>query len=70
MIYLKIEIMRTANSFGIHFILRLNKEKNGSAPVHARKSVKGERIEMSLRNVAKIDDCNFVKVLAKFKILN
>lgn len=59
--------MRTTNSFGIHFILRLNKEKNGSAPVYARISVNGERIEMLLRKVVKISDWHPVKGLAKPK---
>lgn len=59
--------MRTTNSFGIHFILRLNKEKNGSAPVYARISVVGKRIEMSLRKLVKVTDWNSVKGLGKPK---
>ncbi|HTN19788.1 MAG TPA: site-specific integrase [Pelobium sp.] len=59
--------MRTSNSFGIHFILRMNKQKNGSAPVYARISVNGERIEMSLRKSVKVTDWNSAKGLAKPK---
>ncbi|MRX46969.1 site-specific integrase [Pedobacter puniceum] len=59
--------MRTMNSFGIHFILRMNKVKNGKAPIYVRISVNGERIEMSLRQSIKLDDWNNVKGLAKPK---
>lgn len=59
--------MRTTNSFGVHFILRMNKVKNGIAPVYARISVNGERIEMSLRKSVKVSDWNNVKGLAKPK---
>lgn len=59
--------MRTTDSFGIHFILRMNKAKNGNAPVYARISVNGERIEMSLRKNIKIVDWNNSKGLARPK---
>lgn len=59
--------MRTTNSFGVHFILRMNKVKNGSAPIYARISVNGERIEMSLRKTVKVIDWNNIKGLAKPK---
>jgi len=45
----------------------MNKQKNGSAPVYARISVNGERIEMSLRKSVNITDWNSVKGLAKTK---
>ncbi|MET4082988.1 site-specific recombinase XerD [Pedobacter sp. UYP30] len=61
--------MRTTNSFGVHFILRMNKAKNGSAPIYARISVNGERIEMSLRKTVKIIDWNNIKGLAKPKTI-
>jgi len=67
--------MRTTESFGIHFILRINKAKNGNAPVYARISVNGQRIEMSLKKLVKISDWNNSKGLARpkndsLKVLN
>lgn len=59
--------MRTTESFGIHFILRMNKAKSGSAPVYARISVNGQRIEMSLKKTVKIIDWNNSKGLARPK---
>ena len=59
--------MRTTESFGIHFILRINKAKNGTAPVYARISVNGQRIEMSLKKSVKISDWNNSKGLARLK---
>jgi hypothetical protein len=67
--------MRMTESFGIHFILRMNKAKNGNAPVYARISVNGQRIEMSLKKSVKIGDWNNSKGLARpkndsLKVLN
>jgi hypothetical protein len=41
--------MRNENTFGIHFILRMNKVKNGKAPLYARITVNSSRIEISLK---------------------
>ena len=67
--------MRTSNTFGVHFILRMNKEKHGNAPVYARIVVNGSRIEMALKKSLKVGDWNPSKGFAKpkndsLKILN
>lgn len=67
--------MSTANTFGVHFILRMNKEKNGIAPIYVRISVNGARIEMSLKKKIKVSDWHPSRGMAKnsnadLKILN
>lgn len=67
--------MSTANTFGVHFILRMNKEKNGIAPIYVRISVNGGRIEMSLKKKIKVSDWHPSRGMAKntnanLKILN
>src|SRR5690606_29582676 len=59
--------MRTANTFGVHFILRMNKEKNGSAAIYVRITVNGARIEMSLKKRVKLSDWNPSRGIAKTK---
>lgn len=59
--------MRSSNTFGVHFILRMNKEKNGDAPVYVRINVNGARIEISLKKSVKIADWNPSKGFAKSK---
>ena len=41
--------MKNAVSFGIRFIPKLSKAKNGTNPLDARITVNGERIELSLK---------------------
>ena len=41
--------MKNAVSFGIRFIPKSSKAKNGTAPLYARITVNGERIELSLK---------------------
>ena len=41
--------MRTTNTFGIQFITRMNKVKDGLAPIYARVTVDARRIEISLK---------------------
>ena len=41
--------MKNAVSFGILFIPKSSKTKNGTAPLYARITVNGERIEISLK---------------------
>ncbi|MAN25758.1 Arm DNA-binding domain-containing protein [Mesonia sp.] len=41
--------MKNAVSFGIIFTPKLSKAKNGTAPLYARITVNGERIELSLK---------------------
>lgn len=59
--------MRTSNTFGVHFILRMNKEKDGSAPVYTRIVVNGNRIEIALKKWVKVTDWNSSKGMAKPK---
>ena len=59
--------MRSSSTFGVHFILRMNKEKDGIAPVYVRINVNGARVEMSLKKSVKIADWNTSKGLAKSK---
>ncbi|WP_417887072.1 Arm DNA-binding domain-containing protein [Zunongwangia sp.] len=41
--------MKNAVSFGIRFIPKSSKTKNGFAPLYIRITVNGERIELSLK---------------------
>lgn len=59
--------MRTVNSFGVHFIVRMNKAKNGEAPLYARISVNQKRCEIALKRWIKLSDWNGAKGLAKPK---
>ena len=59
--------MRNENTFGIHFILRMNKVKNGKAPLHARISVNSSRVEVSLKTFVEVCEWNSSKGLAKPK---
>src|SRR5690242_5703223 len=59
--------MRNENTFGIQFILRMNKMKNGKAPLYARITVNASRIEVSLKILVNVLDWNSSKGLAKPK---
>ncbi|MGB4398173.1 MAG: site-specific integrase [Daejeonella sp.] len=59
--------MRSSSTFGVHFILRMNKEKDGIAPVYVRINVNGARVEMSLKKSVKIADWNPSRGTAKTK---
>jgi site-specific recombinase XerD len=41
--------MKTANSFGIYFNLRVEKEKDGKAPIYACITVNGEKVFMAVK---------------------
>jgi hypothetical protein len=41
--------MRTTNTFGIQFIVRTNKSKNGLVPLYCRITVNARRVEISLK---------------------
>ena len=41
--------MRTANTFGIQFIIRNDKLKNGKAPIYARITVNGDITHFALK---------------------
>jgi site-specific recombinase XerD len=59
--------MRNENTFGIQFILRMNKVKNGKAPLYARITVNASRIEVSLKILVNVLDWNSSKGLVKPK---
>lgn len=41
--------MRSTNTFGVQFIIRKNKLRDGLAPIHARITVNGHRVEVSMK---------------------
>lgn len=47
--------------------MRMNKEKDGIAPVYVRINVNGARVEMSLKKSVKIADWNSSRGIAKAK---
>ena len=59
--------MRTNNTFGVQFITRSNKARNGLFPLYARISVDGRRIEISLKKSIHPDNWNDAKGLARGK---
>lgn len=59
--------MRTHNTFGIQFITRVNKARNGLLPLYARISVDSHRVEVSLKQWIYPDNWNDVKGSAKGK---
>lgn len=59
--------MRTNNTFGVQFISRTNKAKNGLLPIYARISVDGRRVEVSLKRFIHPDNWNDAKGSAKGK---
>ena len=62
--------MRSENTFGIQFFLRMNKAKNGKAPVYARVIVNGTRCEISLKRTIETAGWNDSRGLAKPKSTN
>ena len=59
--------MRSDYSFGIHFILRMNKVRDGKAPVYARIVVNKTRCEVSLKKVVELKDWNQGRGVARAK---
>lgn len=57
--------MRTTNTFGVQFITRTNKAKDGLLPTYARVTVDGRRVEISLKRWIKLGDWNGSKGMAK-----
>lgn len=53
--------MRTTNTFGVQFITRTNKAKDGLLPIYARPTVDGRRVEISLKRWIKPGDWNRTK---------
>lgn len=50
--------MRTNSTFGIQFILRMNKIKDNLAPVYCRISIDSQRVEVSLKKSIAPEDWN------------
>jgi site-specific recombinase XerD len=59
--------MRTNNTFGVQFITRTNKAKNGLLPIYARISVDSRRVEVSLKRFIHPENWNDAKGSAKGK---
>ena len=59
--------MKNSNTFGVNFILRMNKEQNGKCPVYARINVNSSRVELSIKTSLAINDWNAGKGTAKPK---
>jgi site-specific recombinase XerD len=59
--------MRTNNTFGIHFVLRTNRGKNGKSAIYVRIVVNKSRSEIALKRQIDGSDWNASKGLAKPK---
>jgi len=59
--------MKGKNSFGVHFILRQARSRNGKAPIYARISVNGSRSEITVKAFVDPDDWNDSKGTARPK---
>lgn len=59
--------MRSTNTFGIHFVLRTNRGKNGKAAIYVRIVVNKSRCEVALKRMVDPADWNQSKGLAKPK---
>lgn len=57
--------MRTTNTFGIQFITRVNKAKDGKAPIYVRITVDSRRVEISLKRWIDTADWNSQKGMAR-----
>lgn len=57
--------MRTTNTFGIQFITRANKAKDGLLPLYARVTVDSRRVEISLKRFIHPADWNSKKGMAR-----
>ncbi len=59
--------MKTMNTFGIHFILRINKINDGRATIYVRISANQTRCEMAIKKSILPRDWNAVKGMSKPK---
>ena len=57
--------MISKNTFGIQFIIRINKTKDGKVPVYVRITVDSQRVEMSLKQYVQPIEWNAAKGLAR-----
>src|ERR1017187_354080 len=59
--------MKNRNTFGVHFILRQNREVKGKYPIYGRIVVNKTRCELALKCWVQKEDWNSVKGFAKLK---
>jgi len=64
---IKLIDMKSNSTFGVHFVLRSNKEVNGTAPIYARITVDSNRCEISVKKRIHIDNWNYGRGMAKGK---
>jgi hypothetical protein len=57
--------MISKNTFGIQFIIRFNKTKDGKVPIYVRKTVDSQRVEMSLKRCIQPIEWSAAKGLAR-----
>lgn len=57
--------MKSAQTFGVHYVVRLNKESNGKYPIYARIVVNKSRVEMSPKQYISLKDWDGGKGKAK-----
>ena len=59
--------MKKVNTFGIQFVIRKHRIKNGEAPIYTRITVNANRCEISIKRRIHIDNWNNGKGMAKGK---
>ena len=59
--------MKNVNTFGIQFVIRKHRIKDGESPIHARIIVNGNRCEISLKRRISVDNWSNGKGMAKSK---
>ena len=59
--------MKKVNTFGIQFVIRKHRIKNGEAPIYARLTVNASRCELSIKRRIHTDNWNNGKGMAKGK---
>jgi hypothetical protein len=56
--------MTSSGIFGVHFVIRNNKQLNGKSPVYARITINGTRCELALKEYLYPADWNAGKGMA------
>jgi site-specific recombinase XerD len=64
---IKTRIMKKVNTFGIQFVIRKHRIKDGEAPIYARITVNTDRCEISVKRRIHTDNWNNGKGMAKGK---
>lgn len=60
--------MISKNTFGVQFIIRVNKTKDDKVPIYVRITVDSQRVEMSLKRWIQPIEWNAVKGLARGRV--